>query len=183
MPDDFQSVLPSNIGSNEPEPVFSHVGIDWYKSRISTASSKAKAMDTAWLIARLQNTHNQQVPGWSGFNQVVSKVNPTKIIVGLMSVINEPAHNFDTIWTAIQNYQKMTSALKQKFTILTFDEQLYCKAKMLQWYRSDECQNLVVMLGGFQIQMNFSKVIGQHMEDSGLKDILVESDVYGENTA
>ena len=140
-------------------------------------------MDTAWLIARLQDTPNQQVPGWSEFNRVVPKVNPTKTIAGLMPIINEPAHNFYAIWTVIQNCQKMTNALKQKFTVLTFDEQLYCKAKLLQWYKSDECQNLVVLLGGFHIQMNFSKVIGQHMEYSGLKDILVESGAYGENTA
>ena len=34
---------------------------------------------------------------------------------------------------------------------MTFDEQLYCKAKMLQWHRRDDCQDLVILLGIAQI--------------------------------
>ena len=50
---------------------------------------------------------------------------------------------------------------------------------MLQWQYPEQWQNVVVMLGGFHVQMNLDKVIGEHMEDSGLHDIWVES----ENTA
>lgn len=51
---------------------------------------------------------------------------------------------------------------------------------MLQWYKSDECKYLVVMLSGSHIQMNFSKVTGQDMEDYGWKDIVAETEAYGE---
>lgn len=33
------------------------------------------------------------------------------------------------------------------------------------------------------MQINFSKVIGQHLSDSGLRDIFEESSVFGKNTA
>ena len=122
-------------------------------------------------------------PNWTAFKQRVSEINPTRTAIGSMPISSEAAHEFDTIWTVIQNCQKMTAALGQKYTVITFDEQLYCKAKMLQWFKPEKCENLVVMLGGFSIQLNFIKVIGHFMADSGLKDILVESAVYGENTA
>ena len=55
-------------------------------------------------------------------------------------------------------------------------------SKLQLWFKPEKCENLVVMLGGFHIQLNFIKVIGHFMADSGLKDILVESGVYRENT-
>ena len=73
--------------------------------------------------------------------------------------------------------------LGQQYTVITLDEQLYCKAKILQWLNPQRCRNLIIMLGGFHTQMNFARAIGQHMTGSGLKDIWVESDVYGETTA
>lgn len=54
---------------------------------------------------------------------------------------------------------------------------------MLQWNRPTECQNAVIVLGGFHTQMNVSKAIGQYMADSGLADLWVETGVHGQNTA
>lgn len=44
-------------------------------------------------------------------------------------------------------------------------------------------KDIIILLGGFHVQMNFSKVIGQHLAHSGLRDILKESCVSGKNTA
>lgn len=44
---------------------------------------------------------------------------------------------------------------------------------------SVEYADVVIHLGGFHVQINFPKIIGQHVVDSGLKDILVKSEVYG----
>ncbi|KAL2081649.1 hypothetical protein ACEWY4_023502 [Coilia grayii] len=49
---------------------------------------------------------------------------------------------------------------------------------MLQWHHQKECEDIVILLGGFHVQMNFSKVIGQHLADSGLRDIFEESGVF-----
>ena len=38
-------------------------------------------------------------------------------------------------------------------------------------------------MGGFRIALNFPAVIGKRFQDSGLEDLLVESDMYGGNTA
>jgi len=76
---------------------------------------------------------------------------------------------------------KMTTKVGQRYTIITFDEQLYCKAKMLQWHNQRECEDIIILLGGFHVQMNFSKVIGQHLAE--LRDILEENGVFGKNTA
>ena len=77
----------------------------------------------------------------------------------------------------------LTESIPASETVLTLDQQLYCKAKELQWANAETCQKLVVRLGSFHIALNFMKVIGQHFADSGLVDVWIESTVYGDNTA
>ena len=61
----------------------------------------------------------------------------------------------------MQNCKAMTEKLGQKYTVITYDEQLYCKAKMLQWDKPDICQGFVIMLARFHTQLNFCKVLGE----------------------
>jgi hypothetical protein len=53
----------------------------------------------------------------------------------------------------------------------TKDEALYNKAKMLQWEKTGEFKNVVIMLGGFHTQMTFSKAIGKYLASSGICDM------------
>ena len=117
----------------------------------------------------------------SGLNQKVSTTDPPVTLVGPMPIINAPAHDFNTLWTIMQNCQAMTKKVGEQYTVITFDEQLYCKAKQLQWNKG--CKDIGIKLGGFHIQKNFSKVLGQFMDCSGLETIWTESGVLREGTA
>lgn len=188
VPPEFHELQSVNIGSSKPEPVFPQaVNMSYYEPD-KGETTEANLADLAWILCR-QNVPEdmpytaRQVPAWTGFNQQISSVRPLPSTVGHLPIINAVAHDYDTIWTVMQNCQHMTKSLNQRYTVLTFDEQLYCKARMLKWHRPNECQNIVVMLGGFHIQMTFAKVIGKYMENSGLHDVWVESGVFGENTA
>lgn len=68
------------------------------------------------------------------------------------------------------------------YTVITFDQAIYFKAKEIQWLKPEECSNFIIRLGGFHIMLNFLKVIGQHMMNSGLHDAWLESNLYGEAT-
>ena len=102
-------------------------------------------------------------------------------MVGPLPILNAPAHN--TLWTVILRCKAMTRLRNGKYTVITIDEGLYNKAKMLQWAKTQEFKNVIVVLGGFNIQMTFSKVIGKYLESSGISDICAESEVFGETTA
>lgn len=54
---------------------------------------------------------------------------------------------------------------------------------MLQWAKAEELKNTIFILGGFHTQMTFSKAIGKYLESSGINDIWVESDVFGQRTS
>jgi hypothetical protein len=183
VPSELNELQDANMTTDKPEPVMQrNVQVEWYEpdqESIDTASS----LDMAWIITRQQQPENQHIPAWSGFNQKVSKNDSPQTEVGPLPIINAPAHDFDTIWTVVKKCEAMTKQLHGIHTVITFDEALYSKAKLLQWEKAEECKDFVIMLGGFHAQMNFSKVIGQFMQASGLSDIWIESGVFGANTA
>lgn len=186
VPPEFHDIRHSNIGSMKPEPVFPiSVKSEWYEPNEEEVV-KAKCLDLSWILTRQKAELMQlekTVPAWSGFNQCASHSAPPVSVVGHLPIINAVAHDYDTLLTVIINCQNMTKSLNQKYTVLSCDEQLYCKVQMLKWHHPEIRENLVIMLGGFHVQMTFTKVIGKHMEDSGLKEVWIESDVFGENTA
>ena len=67
--------------------------------------------------------------------------------------------------------------------LVTFDKQLYSKAKNFNGRIQISVARSLFALGVFILQNNFMKAIGQHYTDSGLKEVWAESLVFGENTA
>jgi hypothetical protein len=68
---------------------------------------------------------------------------------------------------------KTTENLKPgSSTVITFDEQLYAKARKLKSMRPEQCKSLVLRLGSFHTVLNFLRVIGKYNSDCGLSDIV-----------
>lgn len=67
----------------------------------------------------------------------------------------------------------------QRFTVLTVvDPALYCRLMKLKWSHSEYETILIPRLGGLHISMNFLKVLGQHMNGSGLDEIWLEREIW-----
>lgn len=173
------------VVKNKPEPVNQEAKEEWYapdKNKINESNKK----ELSWILGRLsqQRPELQKIPGWSGFNQLTTDKEPPEVtIVGPMPIINALAHEFETLWTVILRCKAMTALRGGKYTVVTMDEGLYNKAKMLQWEKTEEMKNVILILGGFHTQMTFSKVMGKFLESSGISDMWVESEVFGETTA
>ena len=119
-------------------------------------TEEANTKVIARILAKQNKPNEHVVPGWNGYNQKVCNIGSTTD-----SSWPNAYDEFSTIWTVMQNCKAMTEKLGQKYTVITYDEQLYCKAKMLQWDKPDICQGFVIMLGGFHTQLNFCKVLGE----------------------
>ena len=61
-----------------------------------------------------------------------------------------------------------TKDLGQKNPVITFDEDLYSKAKQIQQAVSPELDHIVIRFGGFHIAKNFLSVIGKCQPGVGL---------------
>ena len=97
-------------------------------------------------------------------------------------MLPEPLTDYNTIFTLLTTFQKQMRKLDQPYTVVTFDQKIYCFAKEIQWKYRDMFDDLVIRLGGMHILLTIQAVIGKMFAESGLEDLLVESNVYGSNT-
>ena len=83
-----------------------------------------------------------------------------------------------TIYTVLNQVQKMCEVIGQKDAVITFDQAIYSKARQTQWFSPDEFKKTVIRLGGFHIALNFLALLEKKYLNSGLQDLLIESGVY-----
>ena len=63
------------------------------------------------------------------------------------------------------------------------DQQLYAIAQQVKWCRPEQFKMHIVRIGGFHTLSCFIAAIGKLWGDGGLRDLLVDSDVYAGSTA
>ena len=158
-------------------------------------SSRLNSIDLAWALVRLfpvtlykvetdmETTSEQTVPSWSGFNTLLTPCATVTTSIGYCPMINGPSTDYSTVYTVLKTVQKMVTAVGQSDCVITFDLAIYMKAKEIQWRLAEEFKETVIRMGGFHIVLNFLAVIGKMYDNSGLEDLLIESDVYASGTA
>lgn len=185
VPSELHELADLSLDNKKPEPELQKTVVsEWYTPDSSLISEYYKK-DQACILGRLheQKPELQSIPGWTGFNQLLATVNPQVTVVGPLPIVNAPAHEFETLWTVILRCKAMTHLRNGKFTVITMDEGLYNKAKILQWGKTQVLKDVIIVLGGFHTQMTFSKVIGKYLQLSGMAEMWAESEVFGETTA
>lgn len=185
VPSELHELADLSLDNKKPEPELQKTVVsEWYTPDSSLISEYYKK-DQNCILGRLheQKPELQSIPGWTGFNQLLATVNPQVTVVGPLPIVNAPAHEFETLWTVILRCKAMTHLRNGKFTVITMDEGLYNKAKILQWGKTQVLKDVIIVLGGFHTQMTFSKVIGKYLQLSGMAEMWAESEVFGETTA
>lgn len=85
----------AKMESQKPPPKFcSHISPKTYEANTQinlNIIKQSNNQDLAWILCRLQNTDDQVVPSWSGFNHLMSKSDHPKTVAGMMPIINSPA--------------------------------------------------------------------------------------------
>ncbi|KAF3859803.1 hypothetical protein F7725_000058 [Dissostichus mawsoni] len=130
-------------------------------SDISTAAGKR---DTLWKLARIIKDREQHVPSWSAFNAFITNKSSPVVAVQYMPFIRAAPTYYSTIYTALIRLTQLSAKLGQKHILVTADLAIYCKAQEIMWSKP-------------------SSLHGKLYGDGRLLSILIESDVYGDNTA
>ena len=144
----------------------------------------------AWQLCRLCPTkllelEIDQCPGWSYFVTSLSPVIPqTKIGYGPMvpSGPTDPA----VVHKGLEYIAKLSDKYGMKHTIVTADQAIYDIAYALHNNAKKDdpiYENLILMLGGFHLAMNFIGAVGKIMKNSGAEDIITKAKVSKEGTA
>ncbi|KAJ8886189.1 hypothetical protein PR048_012398 [Dryococelus australis] len=123
------------------------------------------------------------IPSWTAFNPCVSEDRKQKTTISYFPIIPNPAHEHDTLWTIIARCNMISHLLKQDYSVITFDEYLYSKVKILMWFRLGETQNVTLLLGDFHSIQVYLTAIGEKHAGSVIEDCWVESGIVSETTA
>ncbi|KAL2095499.1 hypothetical protein ACEWY4_010218 [Coilia grayii] len=169
------------IGKKEPGSII-QTKKEWYNEQIQDNASAcvALAKDMAFFIKR-QDADLKK--GWTNFNQTICRTSSAVTSIGYMPIVQAPAHELDTLNTVIQRCRHIATALGQQHVVLTVDEALYCKLMELKWAKDEYQDFLIVRMGGLHISLTFLKVIGKHIQSSGLMDAWIESGLFAPGTA
>ena len=73
----------------------------------------------------------------------------------------------------------MATQLGLSDTVVVLDQAIYAKALEVVWRKKAEFKSVVLRMGSFHITCTFLAVIGKRFEDSGLRDLLLESGLVG----
>lgn len=168
----------------EPPPVLdpSFTGI----CRSSSCYEKAQRKDLLWKISRLRKPEEppQQVPGWTGFNSLLSTSNQTVATIRYLPFIQAPPADFTTIYTTLLRLVQLAEKLDQTHILVTADMQIYSKAQEILWANPQALDGKVTMrLGGMHLTMAYLASLGGIYGDAGLLSLLADSGVYAEATA
>ena len=153
-----------------------------------SVDDESKLKDFAWLIARYQDpvqddsasTNPQTVPAWSGFNAIANKDKiPSKSVVGYCQLIDASPTELSTVYTLLKRSVEMATQLGLSDTVVVLDQAIYAKALEVVWRKKAEFKSVVLRMGSFHITCTFLAVIGKRFEDSGLRDLLLESGLVG----
>ena len=93
-------------------------------------------------------------------------------------MIHSEASNYSTLCTLMKLAQKICESMGQRDSLITFDLDLYAKAKQLQMRYRTELKNTVIRMGGFHMASNYLTLLGKKNAQSGLEDLLTRSIVY-----
>lgn len=181
VPDILKKTL-SVSSVTQQQPVFKDsVNVEWYEPKPdSNCIKSAKASDFVFLCQR----QDAEVKcGWKKFNFENSNSDLPVTAVGYLPLVLHPAHDLNTLYTVVKRCISIANTLNQNYVVLTVDQDLYYRLFDLKSNIPELQERLVLKMGGLHISLNYQKAIGQHMADSGLMEIWVESGIVAPGSA
>ncbi|KAK5640660.1 hypothetical protein RI129_002639 [Pyrocoelia pectoralis] len=121
--------------------------------------------------------------GWTEYHDVLSTSSVKVAQIAYLPFLNNPPTDCDTIYTSMLRLVELAEHLNQHHIIITADLAIYSKAQEILWNKPARLDGKVTLqLGGMHLCLAFLASIGFLYKDSGLYDMLVETEIYAPNT-
>lgn len=163
------------VGSIEIKPYYGELNIDknlTYKE-LPTLLHSDHHFNTDLLIKITWPLRSER-PSWSGTMQTIHHgAHPGKSSLTILPIIDMQASD-PTCINSTLHYIAKEAQIYNVTAVLAFDEPLWWKAYLLIQNEppTSSLKSIVLMLGGFHLQMNFLGSIGYFMNGSGLQEVL-----------
>jgi hypothetical protein len=149
----------------------------------STPIEIASKQNLFWFIIRQTNTENQTICGWTGFNISIRQgVEVQQNTIGYLPTIHSPATDMATSKEILKEAMEIKRKLNLNQLVLVFDQALYAKVSEVLWKEKSFYDGIILRMGTFHTICNLLGIIGKRFEDSGLRDLIIESGIIAEGS-
>ena len=117
----------------------------------SLLNNHSEKEHSLWVLSR-HITAARSIPSFTALKSLLTVNKHTVSSIAFTPIIPHPATSYDTIFTAVINFQDI---LKQKGLAndpLLSDEGVYRLAKEIQLLQSDKLNNIFLGIGGFDLE-------------------------------
>lgn len=143
----------------------------------------AKLKDFVWVLARISDTNNHQIPSWMSFNIATrDAMTAMQDIIEYLPTINAPATQMTTVSEILNQSEKIRKSLHLQEIVVVMDQALHAKASEITWKQKDAYANIILRLGTFHTICNVLSIIGKRFQDAGLRDLYIESGIIAEGS-
>ena len=149
---------------------------------IDAIVQKSKVRYETWCTLRYLSHKSQDVhsiPLFCAINSFLQNDKPMKTKVAFTLILPYVATEYDTVHTAMCNFQDALLQKSQPYGPLWCDEGVYRLAKELQLLNPTRFDNMFLGLEGFHMEKVMIACCGKYLEDTGIESIFVENEVYG----
>ena len=129
----------------------------------SLLNNHSEKEHSLWVLSR-HITAARSIPSFTALKSLLTVNKHTVSSIAFTPIIPHPATSYDTIFTAMINFQDI---LKQKGLAngpLWSDEGVYRLAKEIQLLQPDKFNNFFLGIGGFHLEKVVISCIGKYLE-------------------
>ena len=168
--------LPDCILAGKAEPVINCSKLEVAEGSISEYGSSS---DFVWFLCRkLLLEDKQLVPSWAGWVSLTTHTEHHKqSVVEYMPPINSPITENATVQKVLQDSQRISEAVGQKYTFVTFDLAVAKKAYAIVWQYPEQYKDTIIHLGAFHTLSSYLGALGKRLRGSGFTEVVIESGI------
>lgn len=186
----FLNMLYYKKPQKKPEPPPYPAAVNKVQTILQNCHKTLRNSDVAWVLLRSfsrgllnENENEKQVfPNWVAFNMRFSKSKDTATAIQYAPAIHAKPSDLNTVYTTLKKGQELAKECGQSFFVQTYDQQLFALAQFVKFDIPEEMKNAIIRLGSFHTTNTYIACINAIWGDAGLRDMLVDSEVYAGKT-
>lgn len=128
----------------------------------------------AWLLSHKLGIPD--IPMWIGYNSQIIEDNSPLQKVSYLTPINSSPTDHSVVYLTLKMAQRIGDECNSKYMQVTYDLAIAKIAYGIQCQEAPKF-DIFIHLGGFHINMVYFKVFGSFIEDCGITNIMVDSEI------
>lgn len=138
-----------------------------------------ECIDKAWVVSHFLKI---KTPMWVGFNAILITDKSKKQKIFYLQPINASPTQKNVVLLTMQRALAVAEECGEKYALVAYDLAIARIAFLIQSTERREFKRLFIHLGDFHTEMSLTKGAGKFIDNCGLTDVLVESDLIGNSS-